>query len=318
MNKRILIIDSNSLIHRAFHAIPHLESSNKGLVGAVYGFLSILLRVIKETEPNCIVACFDFPAPSFRQEKHKEYKATREKTPDELKDQFPKVKEILKAFDIPIFEKKGFEGDDLIGTVSEKTKKDMEVIVVSGDRDMLQLIDKNVKVFLLKKGIQTSLYNEEKFVEEYGFNPDRLIEYKALVGDSSDNICGARGIGPKTAVSLVKKFGTIEKMYSGLESGKELEEIKEKTKELLLKEKENVFISRFLVEIKKDVDIDFKMKDCSFEYDYEKVINVLNDFGFKSLIPKIQGGPEQPLLQEKDEQKDKEPSGTTKRNLSLW
>ncbi len=161
-----------------------------------------LNRVIDKVEPNCIVACFDFPAKTFRHEKYKEYKAGRSKTPDELKEQFPKVKEVLESFKIPIFEKQGFEADDLIGTITELTKEDTEVIVLSGDKDMLQLIDDNVKVFLLRRGIQTEIYDERLFVADYGFNSERLVEYKALMGDSSDNISGARGIGPKNSNNI--------------------------------------------------------------------------------------------------------------------
>lgn len=308
MKNKILVIDSNSLIHRGFHAIPFLNSRNKGVVNAVYGFFSILSRAIDIVEPNCIVACFDFPAKTFRHKEYKEYKAGRAKTPDELKEQFPKVKEVLESFRIPVFEKEGFEADDLIGTIAELTKKDAEVIILSGDKDMLQLIDDNVKVFLLRRGIQTDLYDEKLFVADYGFSSDKLVEYKALMGDSSDNISGAKGIGPKTAATLIKKFETIENIYSKLEKKEDLEGIKERIISLLKDQKENVLQSRFLVEIKRDVDIIFNMESCFLNYDQEEALNKLEEFGFKSLIRKFF----------KEESFKKEEPKKEKKNLSLW
>jgi len=308
MKNKILVIDSNSLIHRGFHAIPFLTSKNKGVVNAVYGFLSILNRVIDEVDPNCVVACFDYPSKTFRHEKFEDYKAGRMKTPDELKEQFPKVKEILESFKIPVFEKEGYEADDLIGTIAELTKKDTEVIVLSGDRDMLQLIDDNVQVFLLRKGIQTDLYDERLFVADYGFPSSRFVEYKALMGDSSDNISGAKGIGPKTAVTLIKKFETIENLYKKIEKKEDLEEIKERVISLLEEQKDNVLKSRFLVEIKRDVDIIFNMESCFLNYDQEIALKKLEDFGFNSLIKKFF----------KDGITKKEKPEETKKNLSLW
>lgn len=307
MNNKILVIDSNSLIHRSFHAIPHLTSRNKGVVNAVYGFFSILHKAIEEVEPNCVVACFDFPAKTFRHQKFEDYKAGRPETPNELKEQFSKVKDILESFRIPVFEKEGYEADDLIGTIAELNKKNTEVIVLSGDKDMFQLIDDNVKVFLLKNGTRTDIYDQELFKSEYGFPSNRLIEYKALMGDPSDNISGARGIGPKTATSLIKEYETIDNLYSKIEKKEDIENIKERIISLLESQKENVLKSRFLVEIKKDVDINFNISSCFLDYDKEKALKKLEEFGFKSLIKKF--------FKNKVEKQEPEDN---RKNLSLW
>ena len=156
--KRLVLIDANALIHRAFHALPPLKTKKGKLVNAVYGFTAVLLKVIKELKPDYIVTAFDLPKPTFRHLEYKEYKATRPKTPEELVQQFPLVKKVVKAFDIPILEKEGFEADDIIGTIAKKTGKDIEDIVVTGDLDALQLIDKNTKVYTLKRGITCLLY----------------------------------------------------------------------------------------------------------------------------------------------------------------
>jgi len=189
--KRLVLIDANALIHRGFHAIPPLTTKKGELVNAVYGFTSILLRVLKELKPDYIVTAFDLPKPTFRHLEYKEYKATRPKTPDGLCQQFPKVKKVVQAFDIPIFEKEGFEADDVIGTITKKTGKDIEDIVVTGDLDTLQLVDANTKVYTLKRGMtDTVIYDEKAVWERYGLKPEQLLDFKGLRGDPSDNIPG--------------------------------------------------------------------------------------------------------------------------------
>lgn len=292
--KNFIIIDSNAIIHRAFHALPPLSKSGGDLTNAVYGFLLVFLRVIKEFQPYFIVAAFDIAGPTFRHEEFKEYKATRKKAPDELYNQIPKVKEILNAFSIPVLEKEGFEADDIIGTISSLAKKNkqqkIESIIVSGDNDCLQLVDKNTKAYILKKGIKDIvLYDEEKVQEKYdGLNPGQLIDYKALRGDPSDNIPGVSGIGEKTAIQLIKKFKTLDNLYIELESFGRLGGVAPAVQEKLKKSKEQAYISRTLATIKRDVPIDFDIDECRWgDYKKEDVVKIFKEFEFYSLIDRI-------------------------------
>jgi DNA polymerase-1 len=285
-----VIIDSNSIIHRAFHALPPLKKGDGTVVNAVYGFLLVLFKLIKDLEPKYLVACFDLPEPTFRKQIFERYKAHRKKAPQELYDQMPMVKEVLKIFNVPIFEKPGYEGDDLIGTLANSLTKGKENkvsnVIVSGDLDNLQLINENTAVYFLAKGVKnTVLLNEEDVKKKYeGLIPSQLIDYKALRGDPSDNIPGVKGIGEKTAIKLIKEFDNIENLYSKID----IAEIPLKVKEKLIENKENAFLSRVLSEIKKDVPIEVKMKDCEWGgYDEKEVVEMLKSFNFNSLIKNI-------------------------------
>ncbi len=314
--KRLIIIDSNSIIHRAYHALPSLTTKKGDLVNAVYGFLLVFFKAIREFQPDFIAACFDFPAPTFRHKKYKGYKAKRPPAPEELYQQIPKVKEVLEGFNVPIFEKEGFEADDLIGTISKKFSKKQilpkaETIILSGDLDTLQLVDKNTKVYLLKKGVKdTVLYDENLVKEKYGgLTPNQLQDFKALRGDPSDNIPGVTGIGEKIAIELLLKFGSLENLYKEIEENSEKAgKLKPNLREMLLKYKEQAFFSKSLAQIKKDVPIDFNFKKHRFkEYNKEKVIQVLKKFEFHSLIKRLPG------VEEKKEQ-----NCQVGRNLKLW
>ena len=294
--KCLIIIDANSVIHRAYHALPPLTTTKGELVNAVYGFLLVFLKAIKEFQPDHIAACFDFPAPTFRSKIFKEYKAKRPPAPEELYRQIPKVKEILKAFNVPIFEKEGFEADDLIGTISKLAPKKqifpgVEIIILSGDLDTLQLVGLNTRVYLLKKGVKdTVLYNQDLVKEKYqGLTAEKIVDFKALRGDPSDNIPGAPGVGEKTAIELIKNFGTVENLYQELEQKSEkTKELKPKLKEILLQSKEQVFFSKELSKIKKDVPIDFQLRKKSWrEYNKGEVVQMLEDLEFYSLIGRL-------------------------------
>jgi len=221
-----LIIDGNALVHRAFHALPPLRTKKGELVNAVYGFLSIFIKSIKEFNPEYVCACFDLAAPTFRHKEFKDYKATRPKAPDELYEQIPKIKEILNKFGVPIYEKKGFEADDVIATISKHPRvEEIESIILSGDLDTLQLVDNNTKVFTARKGLKdTILYDEKAVKERYGLSPIQIPDLKGLAGDVSDNIPGVKGIGIKTASALLQKFGSLEGIYEAL--GEEVQERK--------------------------------------------------------------------------------------------
>jgi len=287
--KRLIVIDSNSIIHRAYHALPPLTTKKGELVNAVYGFLLVFLKVIREFQPDYIAATFDFPAPTFRHKKYKEYKAKRPPAPEELYLQIPKVKEILKGFSVPIFEKEGFEADDIIGTISHLAPKKqilpgIETIILSGDLDALQLVDSHTKVYALRKGVKdTILYDENLVKEKYqGLTPEQILDFKALKGDPSDNIPGVTGIGEKTAIELIKEFGSLENLYQNLAK------LKPKLKESLLFQKEQAFLSKELAEIKTNVPIDFNLKKCQWrEYDKEKITKILSNLEFYSLIKRL-------------------------------
>ena len=288
--KRLVLIDANSLIHRTYHALPSLTTKKAEPVNAVYGFLLVFLKAIREFQPDFIAACFDSPGPTFRHKKFKEYKAKRPPMPKDLVSQIPKVKEVLSAFGVPIFEKKGFEADDLIGTISEISPPDTEVIILSGDMDILQLINSRTRVFLLKRGIKnTHLYDQNMVKEEYGISPSQIVDFKALRGDPSDNIPGVAGIGEKTAIDLLKRFGNLENLYKELEENSEkAKEIRQKTRGLLLRHKKDAFLSKDLAKIKKDIPLRIGLEECSFEkYNREKAIEGLKKFEFYSLTEKL-------------------------------
>lgn len=284
--ENFVIIDANSVIHRAFHALPPLKTKDGEIVNAVYGFLLVLFKLLKELKPKYLVACFDLPLPTFRKQAFAEYKAHRKKAPDELYNQIPIVKEVLRKFNVPVFEKAGYEGDDLIGTLAQKSKKNN--IVVSGDLDNLQLINENTFVYYLNKGVKnTVLYDKKAIGERYeGLSPKQLIDFKGLRGDASDNIPGVKGIGEKTALKLIKEFGSIENLYLKIEKGKA--DLPEKVKEKLVKDKERAFLSKNLAEIKIDVPVEVDMEDCEWGgYDEKEVVKMLRDFGFNSLIKNV-------------------------------
>ncbi|KPJ56821.1 hypothetical protein AMJ49_03690 [Parcubacteria bacterium DG_74_2] len=290
--KRLIIIDGNALIHRAYHALPPLATRKGELVNAVYGFLLVFFKALKEFQPDYVAATFDLPGPTFRHKEFKEYKAKRPKAPNELYQQIPKVKEILQAFNVPIFEKQGFEADDVIGTISGQAKT--ETIIITGDLDALQLINKNTKVFTPRRGLKdTVLYDQEKVEERYqGIKPEQLADLKGLKGDPSDNIPGILGIGEKTAISLIREFGSLENLYKELDEKTErAEKIKHSLREKLVKYRDQAFFSKMLVTIKRDVPIDFDLKDCEWEdFDKKKAIKILKDFEFYALIKRLSKG----------------------------
>jgi len=293
--KRLIIIDSNSIIHRAFHALPPLTTKKGELVNAIYGFLLVFFKAIREFQPDFIAATFDFPAPTFRHKKYKEYKITRPPAPEELYQQIPKVKEVLEAFNVPIFEKEGFEADDLIGTIAKLAPKkqvlpEIETIILSGDLDTLQLVNPQTKVYILRKGVKDIvLYDKTEVEKKYELLPSQLLDFKALRGDPSDNIPGITGIGEKTARDLLLKFGNLENLYKELEElSDKAKKLKPKLREMLLKYKEQAFFSKELAEIKTNVPIDFNLKKCQWrEYDKEKITKILSSLEFQSLIKRL-------------------------------
>ena len=295
----ILIVDSNALLHRSFHALPPLTTKEGEQTGAVYGFLLTLFRAIKDVRPDFVAATFDTPAPTFRHEKFKEYKAKREKAPEEFYEQIPKTKKVLSVLSIPVFEKEGFEADDLIATISKKSSKSqiypgIEIYILTGDLDTLQLVDKNIKVYTLGRGIkETVIYDKEKVRKRFGIEPWQMVDFKALAGDPSDNIPGATGIGKKIAAELLKKYKNLENLYKIIEKEPQSFSIKspkysQRLKNLLLQNKEQVFFSRVLAKTRKDAPIDFKLKECKFgNFNQENIGEILKKFEFYSLLKRI-------------------------------
>lgn len=302
VKKRLLLIDANSLIHRAFHALPPLSNSAGEMVNAVYGFCLAFFKAAKEFKPDYIAAAFDVAGPTFRDKKFKAYKAKREKAPDELYNQMPLVKKVLAAFHIPVYEKEGFEADDIIGTIAllaprKQVKPPLETIILSGDADVFQLVDKNTKAYALRKGIQDSVLYNEKAVEERfgGLHPSQLVDYKALRGDPSDNIPGVTGIGEKTAIALLLQFGSLENIYKGIQENTEnAKSLKPRVRDMLVQYKEQAVISKELARIEQHTPIDFKLPDLAWkDFDEKEAEQLLQSFGFRSLIlrlPELHGG----------------------------
>ncbi len=278
--KRLYLIDGNSYIHRAFHALPILTNSRGKVVNAVYGFTRMLLKLIKNETPDYIAVCFDYPAPTFRHIQYKEYKSTRKETPQDLKSQMPIARQVVDALNIKMFEKQGYEADDLIGTVVHKCiNEDIDIVIVTGDKDALQLVSNQVRVLNESKNI---LFDREKVRETIGISPEEITDYMGLVGDKTDNIPGVRGVGPKTAIELIKKLGSLENVYQNLS------QIQDRISEKLISGKEDSFLSRDLAIIKRDAPVDFELDECKLKSVFrEKLIELFTDLEFNSLLDQL-------------------------------
>ena len=284
---KLMILDGNSVINRAYFGVKPLTNRDGLFTHAIFGFLNILERMEKEEQPDAVCVSFDLHGPTFRHLKYDGYKATRHGMPEELAMQMPVMKDVLRAMNIPIYECQGWEADDVIGTVGKICSNNgWECVVVTGDRDSLQLIDENVHIKLvLTKGGQTTatLYTEEKFKEEYGFEPKRLIDLKALMGDSSDNIPGVAGVGPKTATDLLLKFGTLDGVYENLGDAS----IRPKLREKLEAGKEKAYLSYDLATIVPEAPIDFEPKDAIImPYNRPALYELFQKLEFVRLIDK--------------------------------
>ena len=284
---KLLILDGNSVINRAFYGVKLLTTRDGQFTNAIYGFLNILERMEKEEQPDAVCVAFDLHGPTFRHNMYDGYKATRHPMPEELAQQMPIMKQVLKAMNIPIYECQGWEADDVIGTVGKICgNNDWECVIVTGDRDSLQLIDENVRVKLVisKPGQTTAtLYDTQKFFEEYGFEPPKMVDLKALMGDSSDNIPGVAGVGPKTATELLTKFGSLDGVYANLDDPS----IRPKLREKLENSKENAYLSYDLATIRTNAPIDFAPMDAVIcPYDKPKLYQLFTQLEFVRLIDK--------------------------------
>jgi DNA polymerase-1 len=281
--RHLYVIDGNSLIYRAFYALPLMHNSRGEHTNAIYGFTGMLLKLIEEEKPDYLAVAMDYPAPSFRQQIYTDYKGHREKTPDELKEQVQRIREIMAALGIPVFEAEGYEADDVIGTMAARAGEEgFSTTIVTGDADLLQLINGAVTVLFTRKGItQMERYDRSKLIESYGLEPAQFVDYKALKGDPSDNIPGVPGIGDKTARRLLQQYGDLDKLYAsraaiGGQAGKNLEQYREQ-----------LFTGRQLVKLRQDVPLDFSWEQCRYAPDYGRLLELFDELDFKSLSARV-------------------------------
>ena len=290
--KRLIVLDSHAIIHRAYHALPEFTGPDGAPTGALYGLSAMLLKIIQDLRPDYVVAAYDLPKPTIRHEAYKEYKGTRTQLEDALIAQLGTARKVLEAFCIPVYEKEGFEADDVIGTITHmlKDQPNIEIVIASGDMDALQLVEKGrVKVYTLKKGLNDTIMYDEKAVEaRYGFPPEMVPDYKGLRGDPSDNIKGVPGIGEKTATELIQKFGSLEDIYKAVKKDeKKLVEkgIKPRIVGLLKEHEEDANFSKMLATIRTDAPIAFKLPKEEWEVTdrLDKILALFDELGFRTL-----------------------------------
>ncbi|MAF59688.1 MAG: DNA polymerase [Candidatus Pacebacteria bacterium] len=326
--KRLVLLDAHAILHRAYHALPDFSSRGGEPTGGLYGLVSMLLKIVSELKPDYIVACYDLPEPTYRHVAYDGYKAGRKKADDELISQIERSRDVFEAFHIPIYEKAGFEADDVLGAIAEQTKKNknLEVVIASGDMDTLQLVEgRRVQVYTLRKGItDTVMYDEKAVNERFGFGPELLPDFKGLRGDPSDNIIGIAGIGEKTATTLIDSFGSIEEMYKTLKKSPDKFEsagTKPRIVNLLTEGEEEALFSKELATIRRDVPIKFSLPKTSWRdgIDVNKIFKLFDELSFRTLSERVkkffdvenQGEEKKP----KEEINDEELSETS---VALW
>ena len=282
---RLMLLDSNGLIYRGYHALPPLTTSKGELVNAVFGFCSILLRGIQDLQPEYVAACFDLPGPTFRHEQFADYKATRAPMPDDLRSQFPKVREVVAALRIPVYEMAGYEADDVIGTITrDMDARGIDTTVVTGDMDMLQIVTEHTRLMTTRQGVDSTVYYDTaKIWERFELRPNQMIDYKALKGDPTDNIPGIPGVGEKTAAKLVGEFGSLEGIYERLGEVKP-----DKLRFKLVEAHDQVFASRELSRIICDLPISLDLDAAHLsDYDRAEVVRLFREFEFRTLIDRL-------------------------------
>ncbi len=297
--QRLVLLDAHAILHRAYHALPDFTSPSGEPTGALYGLAAMIIKIISELKPDYIAACYDLPGPTFRHEAYEEYKAGRAKADEALVSQMKRSRDVFAAFGIPIYEHPGFEADDMLGTIVEQqapalTEGVLEIVIASGDMDTLQLVEKkSVQVYTLKKGINdTILYDEKAVKERFGFAPLLLPDYKGLRGDPSDNIIGIKGIGEKTATTLITTFGTIEQMYKKLKKGDEVfleAGITPRIIGLLRDNEEEALFSKTLATIRRDAPITFVLPEATWRevFSSERFKELCRELGFRTLTERL-------------------------------
>ena len=293
--KKLVLIDSHALIHRAFHALPMLTAPDGRPTNAVYGFVSVLLKMLADLKPEYVVATFDLAGPTFRHKEYEQYKAHRQRAPDELYAQIPAVKSVLEAFGIPVLECEGFEADDIIGTLSEQMRDepDVQTVIMTGDLDTLQLVQgKKTVVFTLRKGVtDTITYDEDAVRDRYGISPAQVPDLKGLKGDPSDNIPGVAGVGEKTAVALVQAFGSLEGALDAATAEKPKKPLTPRLAQKLQEQRDIALSSKQLATIRRNVPITFALENADWNNhaDPTAVERLFRDLGFYSLAKRVPG-----------------------------
>lgn len=289
-NHDVLLFDAHGVIYRAYYAFPDLSTQGGLLVNAVYGFARIVLTTLADHDPCYVAAAFDHPQKTLRHTSYEAYKANRAEMPDDLKPQIAIVKEFVKALNIPLFEMAGYEADDLIGTITaqlEENNPDLSSLVVTGDKDLLQLVTDKTHAFVPSrvKGQPDIEYDASTVQAKLGVTPEQIVDLKALMGDTSDNIPGVKGIGKKTAVSLLEAFHDLDKLYEAVESGAEHPLLKPGVRTKLIEDKANAVLSRELAKINRFAPVEFALDECQLvQYDKQEVIDFLEEYEFTSLI----------------------------------
>ncbi len=280
MKKRIVLVDGSSYLYRAYYALPPLKSPKGEPTGAIYGFLRMISSLMKDLSPEYIAVVFDLPGKTFRHEKYQEYKANRKETPDDLKVQIPKIKELIKLWGIKILEIPGYEADDIIATLAKKGKeKGFEVVIVTPDKDMMQLVEEGIKIL---NPVNGEIFDREKVKEKYGIYPEQFVDYLAMIGDTVDNIIGVKGVGPKTAAKLLNEYGNLENIL------KNIDKLKPKLQEAFNEAKERLKENIFLIKLKSDIPLDIDIEDLKKEKaDLQALKEEFEELGFKSLLKEI-------------------------------
>ncbi len=288
--KKFVVLDGHALIYRGYYALPPLHTQKGELVNAVYGFTTILLTILEKMRPDYLAVAFDLMGPTFRDALYADYKATRAETPDDLIPQVPRIKQVVEAFKIPVFEKEGFEADDLIATLATHVSNhagssNLELLVVTGDMDLTQLITDRVKIVAPLSGFnEMKVYDSQAVMDKYGIWPQQMVDFKALVGDVSDNLPGVPGIGKKTGAKLLFQYESLEGVYA------HIDEITGAVHDKLLAGKESAYQCQKLVQLVKDVPLTLDLEACKTHVvDTAKIKLLFEELEFKRLIPKFNG-----------------------------
>ncbi len=284
--ERLMLLDGYGLVYRGYYALPPLTTSRGELVNGVFGFASIVLRGLQDLQPDYLAVSFDLPGPTFRHEQYAEYKATRQRMPDDLRDQFPKVREVVKALRIPVYEMPGFEADDVIGTITKKLdgNEDLETTIVTVDLDMLQLVTPRVRLMTTRSGVEnTVMYDVARIDERFGLRPDQMVDYKALKGDPTDNIPGVPGVGEKTAAKLIREFGSLDELFARID-----DVTPEKLREKLRDHYDQIQMGRDLSRIVLDLPVELDLEAARLgDYDRDTVVRLFREYEFRTLIERL-------------------------------